>query len=422
VPPDLSPPTKNSVLILCPTLPLATSEDPHFQWVRTTAGQSADDHGQSQLSLLPMDREVVLVVPPQLLSWHRVNPPKVPAKRLRAVLEGLLEDQLLDEVANVHLAVEPGIRPGQPAWVCVCHRAWLRELLQRLESGQRPVSRIVPAIWPEQGTSGGLTLQAFSTGDGAWLAASGSDGVALAPLEDSTGPQVLDALGLKLEAEDSGVAPPMERLADPSVLGLAESRLQQRFEPLPLASQLLRSAGSPWNLAQFDLSLSSGARMGQRWRQNWRNFVHSAEWRPARWGLVTLVVAALGGLNTSAWMEQRILASKTRAVEQTLRDVFPEVTVVIDAPVQMRQELQRLRRGGGTLGPQDLEALLAVVGRAMPTGMAPPTRLLYDGRWLVLGGWTGTGESLEALRATLESQGLQSELQGADLRVAPGQE
>lgn len=405
------------MLILCPTLPSASVSDAPFDWVRSASGRVADEHGQSPVALLPADAEVVLVVPALALSWHRVNLPKVPAKRVRAVLEGLLEEQVLQEVTELHLALQAGARPGQTAWVCACDRPWLKSLLERLEAAGRPVSRIVPAFWPDHAGGAGTVHHAFQAAGVPWLASSTPEGVALLPLSPLSGPPSWSGLAMATEPPTAQDGPGATWLADPAVIGLAEDRLAQRFAPLPATEHLLRCAASPWNLAQFDLSLSSSARMGQRWRQHWRSLANAPEWRPTRWGLVALVVACLGGLNTAAWLERRALDSKAAAIEQTLRESFAQVSVVLDAPVQMQQELRRLRSATGALGPQDLEALLGAVGRSLPAELAPPTRLSYDGRALVLGGWSGSAQALDALRGALVSQGLDVRVDGDGWRV-----
>src|SRR6218665_1824310 len=59
--------------------------------------------------------EVVAVVPARALSWQRLLlPPGLPlgagqqTPRLRSALEGLLEDRVLDDVGQLHFAIEPG--------------------------------------------------------------------------------------------------------------------------------------------------------------------------------------------------------------------------------------------------------------------------------------------------------------------------
>lgn len=78
--------------------------------------------------------EVVAVVPHSRLSWLRVQlPPASHGPRLSAVLHGLLEDRLLDEPTQLHIALPlkppPShaqvAKPGSP---CVigsgCARPW----------------------------------------------------------------------------------------------------------------------------------------------------------------------------------------------------------------------------------------------------------------------------------------------------------
>lgn len=138
------------MLILTPTdfslsLPTPTSV---LDWVSSPNGQQAGEHGSSAASLLPADDDVVLVLPPRAVSWHQTALPKVAGGRLRAALDGLLEDRLLDDTTELHLALEPGGKPGQTLWVAACDKPWLKAWLEVLDSAGRPVSRIVPAIAP----------------------------------------------------------------------------------------------------------------------------------------------------------------------------------------------------------------------------------------------------------------------------------
>ncbi len=81
---------------------------PHTPTTETTYvvsidGQSVQSSGQCVLERLPrVGGEVVAVVPWQRLSWHKVTLPLVSAQRRVAVLQGLLEDQVLQEVESLH--------------------------------------------------------------------------------------------------------------------------------------------------------------------------------------------------------------------------------------------------------------------------------------------------------------------------------
>ncbi len=162
------------MLILTPAdFSVASASGPAavLDWASSVNGETVIDNGQSPASTLPRDDDVVLVLPPRVVSWHRLAVPKVGGARLRAVLDGLLEDRLLSDTAELHFAIEPGGRAGQTVWVAACDRLWLRGWLQALEAAGRPVARIVPALWPLAPVDGALpTLYwAHDEGDQPWL-------------------------------------------------------------------------------------------------------------------------------------------------------------------------------------------------------------------------------------------------------------
>lgn len=415
-----------------------------FDWATSGNGQQVADHGQGSASLLPRDDDVVLVLPPRAVSWHRVALPKVATARLRAALEGLIEDRVLSDVADLHFALEPGGRPGQTVWVAACQRAWLRGWLQALESAGRPASRIVPALWPlveyeavgaAPGTSRSFSLEVPSTihwahheGEQAWLGSASLLGVSCVPLRE---PGAAGAgHGMAASAVVNALMPPGAELpgdpgdfdvwlADPNVASLAERALQQRFELVARPAWLLRCAQSEWNLAQFDLSLSAGARRSQRFRRMLRQWRSAPAWRPARWGLAALLGAHLLGLNAAAWHERSTLASKQQAVQQTLQSTFPQVTLVLDAPVQMQRELARLQQASGALSPGDLETLLAAIDQASAGESLVPTEIEYtqgEGRFK---GWRASEDQLRALQQSLQRAGWRVRFDGNELALRP---
>ena len=149
----------SSLYVLIPPDPARADSD--FPYVLSPDGRAVAAHASATAARLPAATgaaaEVVVVLPAEALSWHRVQLPKgvgPGSSRLRPVLEGLLEDHLLDEPEALHFALAPQPRPGEPVWVAVCQRAWLRACLNALEAAGRPVSRVVPEIAPE--APGGL--------------------------------------------------------------------------------------------------------------------------------------------------------------------------------------------------------------------------------------------------------------------------
>jgi general secretion pathway protein L len=130
-------PVPPNVLILTPAdFSVAPASGPPavLDWASSVNGETVIDSGQGAASLPPRDDDVVLVLPPRVVSWHRMAVPKVGGARLRAVLDGLLEDRLLTDTADMHFALELSVwwmRRMPRAWVSVCAVVSCLYLLQR---------------------------------------------------------------------------------------------------------------------------------------------------------------------------------------------------------------------------------------------------------------------------------------------------
>lgn len=406
-----------------------------LDWATSADGQLVLDHGHCAASLLPRDDDVVLVLPPRAVSWHRLALPKVASARLRAVLDGLLEDRVLSDTTELHYALEPGGRSGQTVWVAACNKAWLQSWLQALEAAGRPVARIAPALWPLPASAlttpdhpASPTLHwAHDEGNQAWLASASPLGVSCTPLREgghgALGESAFGALPAAAGAPhtEAWAADPNSTrwLADPAVAALAERTLDQRFELVPRPVWLLQCAQSDWNLAQFDLSLSSGARRGQRFKQHLRRWRSAPAWRPARWGLAALVAAQLVGLNVAAWSERSRLEAKQHAMRQVLQQGFPQVALVLDAPLQMRRELTRLQQASGTLSAGDLETMLGALAQATPGDVPVATALSYTTGESRFSGWRASEDQVRALQQSLERNGWRARFDSDELTLQP---
>ncbi len=421
------------MLIITPSdFSLAPADGPTagLNWATSANGQLVNDHGSCAASVLPKDDDVVLVLPVRAVSWHRLAVPKVAASKLRAVLDGLLEERVLSDTTALHFALEPRARSGQTVWVAACQKAWLQSWLQALEAAGRPVSRIVPAIWPSTAAGGETVHWAHDEGDRVWLATANPLGVRCVPLRENGsstfGDSSFGGLGLAgSNATDHLLTdsdPATTRwFADPSITALAEQVCNQRFELMSPSAWLLRCAQSDWNLAQFDLSLSSSARRGHQLRQTLRQWRSAPAWRPARWGLVALVAAQLLGLNAAAWQERNTLDTKRQAVRQTLQQTFPNVTLVMDAPLQMQRELAQLQQASGNLSTSDLETMLASLAQVAPAETVKPTSILYSAGEGRFEQWTATEDQVRSLQQALTANGWQTTYDGSMLSLRPAQ-
>ena len=389
----------------------ASSSTTSYDYSLTADGRTLLDHGSVPPDLLPSAErgsEVVAVVSAGQLSWHSVELPRgigAGSPRLRAVLENLLEERLLDDPGQLHLALAPGTTSSGPVWVAVCDRAWLRSHLQALEAAHCPVTRIVPEFEPETGP---LQLLVIGEPDLPQLLATGEalGSVMRLPLS-AAGLALLPAI-----ADDQD----LQVLAEPGVAALAEQLLQRKVSLLTRPQRWLDAAGSSWDLAQFDLASSSRSRTFKRLSGIGREWLQSPVWRPARWGVVLLLAANLLGLNAWAWKEQSALRSGRAAAQAMLTQTFPQIKVVVDAPLQMEREVAALRQATGASSGRDLETMLAAVGSALPADRAAGAIEFSAGEARIRGLRLSAQEG-SALAIRLKSQGFTARLEGDVLTV-----
>jgi general secretion pathway protein L len=335
-----------------------------LDFVVSADGLSVSGSGQASAIQLPQRTgEVVAVVPWQVLSWHTVNLPPGVGQRSHAVLQSLLEEQLLQDPQDMHLVLSPlsgkALRQGGQVQVLACAKSWLRQTLAPLQAAGVRVQRLVPELQPRAQTALHLLnengqLQALlCQADTVWRL-----------------PSQATAAASVANFSSAGV------WAEPSVAEHASRWSEQPAQLQTAQQRWLQAASSDWNVAQGEWAQNSRLR-GQRWLQeSWRTLWHSPEWQSARRAVAALLVVQLIGLNAWAWREQASQQQLQAGLVHILKDSFPKVTVVVDAPLQMRRELQALQQGAGLPQAGDLDAMLQALSAHWPDN-TPPAKLDY---------------------------------------------
>lgn len=378
----------------------ASAVPKEYSYVLSLDGLSVSRQGRCTAPMLPKADSVIAVMAATDLSWHSLVLPKAPAARLRAALASMLEDALLTDPEDMHLAVAPLPKVGAPTWVAACDHTWLTSQLMALEKAKIRIERVVPGVSPDEppsayfhelNESGGTDSE---SGAEVLLTWSSGDGVATWPMTGSLSRALLpDPLPVQARF-----------FATPPVASPAERWLGRAVTVQSQGEHLLLAARSLWNLLQFELTPRSKGLYAVTDR--WRRFM-GPQWRPARIGLLALVGAQVLGLNLWAWQQSQLVKSKRASMAQVLKQAHPQVQVVLDAAVQMRRETEVLRAQAGQAGDNDLEALMAAVAGAWPPEQ-PTAGLQYDGSSLTVMPPAGWGPSeLDQFRAKLGAVGVQ---------------
>jgi general secretion pathway protein L len=333
-------------------------------------GRSVAQSGTVAPALLPKADHVVLAVAEGDLSWHRVEIPKAPAARLRAALLGVMEEALLEDDEALHFALAPGAQPGQTGWVAVTHRAWLANALASLEATGLSVERVVCANLP-----GELPRAHFFVAN---PDANEVPSVALSRADGATTLRLSGGLARALQPSDMASA---RATTTPAAAAAAERWLGAPVALMTDAERGLEAAQSSVNLRQFDLAARH--RGTRALREIGKRFL-SSDWRPVRAGLAAMLALHLVGLNAYAWQQRQALSAKRQAMTDLLKSAHPGVRAVLDAPLQMQRETERLRAAAGRPGDNDLEALMGAAASGWPDGMGPAQTLRFDAGRLTL--------------------------------------
>jgi general secretion pathway protein L len=404
-----------STLIVC-LPPVSAGPSTNYSYLRLNAGSIEDSQASASAALLPaIERgsgEVVVVIPSAALSWHSIQLPDgvtASSPRLRSILEGLLEERLLDDLATVHLALAPTFRTAENSltWVAACNKAWLFEHLQVLEAAQRPVTKVVPEFSPDLET---LQVHAISDENSSYWVAIGAsvDGLMHLPFSSA-------ALKAIPRSEDSA---DWQVFAEPAMATEAELFAQAPVTLLTRSQRWAEAVRSPWDMAQFELSKTARSRSLKKVKALVQEFTREPQWRLARWGLGLFFVANLAGLNVFAWQQQASLAASRSEIKNTLMQTFPNVKVVIDAPLQMQRELTVLRQAAGVASGGDLEVMLNALGAATGPGYSI-NNINYSPGQLRVSSSADVKLDAAKVSALLKAKGYTALLEGDFLVVTP---
>ncbi len=369
-----------------------------YAYVSSMDGLTLQSQGQCAPALLPKATSVVAVLGDADVSWHRITLPKAPAARLRAALDGVLEESLLEDVGAVHLAIAPQASAGQPTWVAAVDRAWLRAELAALEKADVFVDRVVPMSWPDDPPIGHFAETSVNEGattHGIALNWAHADGVASVRLQG----------GLARALVPQPAPPGTRWSATPGAAAAAEQWLGGPVSVLPQGPRLLQAARSLWNLRQFDLARST---RGRRAVADWLRRFMSRDWRPVRMGLVALAAVQIIGLNLWAWHQRGVIDTRRAEVQALVKATYPKAPaqdIQRDADAVMQRESQALRTLAGKPSENDLEALLQAAASAWPVDRPPVELLRFEPGKLTLGANGWSEPQIEQFRSQLRPGG-----------------
>ena len=354
--------------------PGAAATCTEFRYARFEGGACAT--GVAPLDAVPKATRTIVVAPASAVLFVRVCLPRVRAGKQAQLLPLAVEDAIATSPEEVHVVLVEHV-PAGASLVAVVNRVWLSQVIGELAAqGIRPARLLVETELAEQlraaeSTHVWLVVRAAS---GGFACLGGGETVAL-------------DLG-----EGSGSVPLALRLARNTHRRAGETPSGILVFTAPEAHALDVDA---WASALF-----VPVRSGGEWRPELidgrarrETDLLRGDFRPAWNGrnqgraLKAAGVAAVAvlGLHTALgvadWWRVSTEAREIKIqMETQFRQIFPDAAVVVDAPLQMRRNLAKLRREAGVPDASDFMPLLAAVGPPLAAAGVHAERMRYDAR------------------------------------------
>lgn len=361
------------------------------------------DHGEAMVAAeLPGADETWLALPAGRVLLSDIKLSKRALRQLHGALGNVLEDRLMLDPANAHIAIgKPQADDVHP--VAVVEIAWLEQALELCRRHGIELAGAVPETLLWRGEEAAGQWIARWNGHGGFVRCGACAGFALDD-GDADSPPLALQLALA-EARRHGTLPSAIALeSGPNVDAAAWSRVLDcpvipqtlQPDPHPPAINLLQGAYAR-RRGGWLAGLAGGADLGR----DLGGYRLAAGLAAAALGMHMLGTAA--DWARLSWENRQLRAEMT----QVFKDTFPQTQAIVDPALQMRRQLADLRRERGFLEPGDfLHALNATTGQV--GGVAG---LNYADRRLTLIQPAAT--DLDGLRGMLAPQGYQLAASGA---------
>lgn len=369
-------------------------------WAKLGADGSVAAQGQAPLAEIPSGGErVIVLVPGEEVLLTQVEVPGHSRRLLAQAVPYALEEQLVEDVDELHFAL--GAVAGDRVKVAVVSRARMDAWLAELRQAGIEIERMVPDVL------------ALPLHDDAWHVLRLEQRLLL-----RSGPQS----GMVMDPDNAAfsLAAALKE-AEPRPTALRIQDFSDSAEPLPeLGVERLEHPAAGLPLAALAVAFDAQQAINLLQGPYSRRERISRYWRPWRAAAALLagffVVQFVAGVVERQQLDAQQQALDTE-IEQIYRQAFPEARKVVNARVQMERALASLRGGGSAEGGGFAE-LLAQAGRQFnaAAGLALQ-RLSYKGGQLDVALLIGDLQQLDQLKQRLvDEAGLEVEIQSASAR------
>jgi general secretion pathway protein L len=380
-------------------------------WALLDNDDNLRESGTGNLSTMPPGDDVTVIVAAERVLATTAMLPKIKRSKLETALPFALEDVLIDDATEVHVIPGPKLADGRTV-LYTLNKNWLSRFLAASTAAKVRVRRIVPefCLLPTRASEWSLAWD----GTQGFLATANNMGAAL-----DSGDNAHSPVGLQLRLQND--APAALRMF---ALG-SEVQAPNWDIKVPV---IFEKQSFDWRKADIPAEAPNLL---------WGKFAappRISEYLP--WLRPVLMAALLlfGVEVVISNLEWAVLAhEKSRLVNgmtETFRETFGADATIVDAPLQMRRNIARLRHAAGVSDDADFSPLLEKFSGASVSVPGSTLRTLrYGDGKLDIEMTLASGASLETLLQRIGETGLSVQVvdkhesgsaMNVQLRVAEG--
>lgn len=348
-----------------------------------------------------------IVVPIEMLSWHQVRLPKGKRRglKLRSILEGILEDRLLDDPKLLQFAVEPKIKNDHLTWVAVCEKSSLNYLLKEDISVRKSIVRLVPEFSPAVNSTPKIWL--VGTEKSSKIVVINTDWVYQLPIS-----LVDSALITSIKRNNPGV----QIFSEPHLVDFARDNFE--LDPILVTAEERRNLASDTERCPFQFEPTQSTGYLNLIESIYRYVVLRPECRLLHYSAAFFLIAHLVVLQVYSLRIKNELASIKIEMNRILTDSFPETRIIIDPAFQMQRAVNALNERSGVVQHRDFERILEIIGTLVPKNFSPAT-LKFSGDSLRVGFISADTAVTQRLVEGLQSRGYRTRLDNDSIVIIP---
>ena len=323
------------------------------------------------------DADVIVVIPAQDVLLTQANLPKLNRQRLMQALPFALEEQLIDELDDLHFAIGPYIN-NQPLPVAVVAKQKMESWIAALKAIDISPTAIIPSIF------------ILPTEENIWHINS-HDGSSIVRTGKYTG----------FACESSNLDTLLE-------LNLFEEKDKELFQRVRtgLPEHMLLEKMSRDALTDPPINLLQGLFHAKRKSTNTKKIWMLAGYLVAAW----ILVAFLSEI-TSFFILHRQASNIEIAINNIYKQNFPQATAVVSPRKRMEE---KLKATFASANKNNFLALLSLISKSMPEkNSVHLNNLEFRDKQLTIEVSANSFDSLDAFTAALTQQGLSVKRQNA---------